>query len=235
MKTLAIITARGGSKRILKKNIKEFCGKPIIAYSIEAALESSCFSEVMVSTDDNEIKEVSLKYGAKVPFMRSEVTSDDFAGTEDVVLEVINNYEKAGNKFEYACCIYPTAPFIMAEKLIKSFEILKRDKTDSVIPIVKFDFPVQRALKIVSNRLEYATPEYAEMRSQDLEPMYHDCGQFYWIKVDSFLNQKNLFMKNTKGFEIPENEARDIDTEEDWKIAEVLYACLKKENEIYEF
>ncbi len=224
---LAIIPARGGSKRIPRKNIKSFCGQPIIKYSIETALQSKCFEEIMVSTDDKEIATTAESFGAKVPFLRSAVNSNDYADTADVIKEVLNSYKKLNKHFDYFCCIYPTAPFITAEKLSNSFKKLEKTGADAVIPVVKFSYPIQRSLKIENNKLEMIWPENYKKRSQDLMQTYHDCGQFYWMKTESFLTQKTLFAKNTIPFEINEIEVQDIDTEEDWKIAEFKYEYLK--------
>ena len=179
MNAIAIITARGGSKRIPRKNIKEFLGKPIISYSIEAALKSGLFEEVMVSTDDEEIAQIARKAGASVPFMRSINTSDDFATTDDVLLEVLDDYEKIGKTFEYMACIYPTAPFVTPEKLSEAIRLLKEHRATGVMPVVPFSFPPQRGMVVSEGRLAYCYPENAMKRSQDLETMYHDCGQFY--------------------------------------------------------
>lgn len=225
---IAIIPARGGSKRIPRKNIKDFLGKPIIAYSIEAALNSKLFEEVMVSTDDEEIGEVSKKYGASVPFLRSEKTSDEFATTADVLAEVINEYKKNGKKFDYLCCLYPTALFVTQQKLKDSLDLLLKTNTDSLIPIVKFSYPIQRALKVVENRLEYAWPENAIKRSQDLEPMYHDAGQFYWINISVFLTQQKILTDNSVAYEISDLESQDIDNESDWNMAEIKYSSFRK-------
>lgn len=228
MSSIAIITARGGSKRIPKKNIKEFCGKPIIAYSIEAALCSGIFDEVMVSTDSEEIREVALRYGAKVPFMRSEATSNDFATTSDVLIEVLNCYENLGQNFEIGCCIYPTAPFVNAEKLKKAFNVLKDSSAKTLLPVVAFSFPPQRAVYIRNDKLELRQPEYLNTRSQDIEKMYHDCGQFSMFKIDSFLRDRKIITDNTIPFIIDEREVQDIDTESDWEIAEIKYRMLNK-------
>lgn len=174
-KNLAIITARGGSKRIPRKNIKPFCGKPILCYSIEAALSSGVFDEVMVSTDDEEIAQVAKKAGAKVPFFRSAETADDYASTDDVIMEVIKAYQQIGQHFDSFCCIYPTAPFLSSERLRSAMELLK--EADSVMPVVPFSYPPQRGL-IVNGAgfVERQFPEYATARSQDLPKIYHDCG-----------------------------------------------------------
>lgn len=223
-KKIAVITARGGSKRIPKKNIKEFCGKPIIAYSIEAALQSELFDEVMVSTDSEEIADIARKYGANVPFMRSEATSNDYATTNDVLVEVFSEYEKRGEIFEDAVCIYPTAPFITADKLKKAFAVMEEAGAEALTPVVRFSFPPQRGFIIKDGSLEYQYPEYATTRSQDLEPVYHDCGQFYLLKVDNVLNGKPA--NKCVPFVVSELEVQDIDNEEDWRIAEIKYRMM---------
>lgn len=223
MKTLAMITARGGSKRIPRKNIKEFNGKPIIAYSIEAALNSGVYDEVMVSTDDEEIAEISRKFGAKVPFLRSEKTSNDFATTTDVIEEVITEYKNRGEDFDIVTCIYPTAPFITADKLKTAVETLKDSDADTLIPVVRFSYPPQRAMEIQDGRLVFRQPENLNKRSQDLAPHYHDAGQFYVLKTESFLKNKNLMVGNILPMELSELEVQDIDNEVDWKLAELKY------------
>ncbi len=220
MKNIAIITARGGSKRIPKKNIRPFCGQPIIAYSIRAALESQLFDDVMVSTDSEEIKAVAEQYGASVPFMRSAENSNDYAITADVLLEVLSEYKKCGKEYDYMCCLYPTAPFITSEKLKSAFQQMQETGADALTPVVKFSFPPQRAFVLREGNLEFQYPEYALTRSQDLEPIYHDCGQFYFYKTHSFVYTT---IERTLPFMIPEEEVQDIDTEADWKIAEIKY------------
>ncbi len=226
MKSIAIITARGGSKRIPRKNIKEFLGKPIIAYTIEAALASKMFDQVMVSTDDNEIAEIAKKYGAMVPFMRSEKTSNDFATTADVLNEVIDEYKKLGESFEYMCCLYPTAPFVTPEAIGQAMKILEDNGADTVLPVVKFSFPPQRGVVMKDGYLTPKYPECMPMRSQDLEPMYHDAGQFYCMKVSSFLEQGKVVMDKTMPYMQDDMNVQDIDTPEDWAIAEVKYKVL---------
>jgi N-acylneuraminate cytidylyltransferase len=225
-RSVAIITARGGSKRIPRKNIKEFLHKPIIAYSIAAALDARCFDEVMVSTDDREIADVARLCGAKIPFFRSAATSNDYATTADVLVEVLNEYLARDEEFAYACCIYPTAPFVTAEKLKRGHDLLRSTGADSAVPVVRFGYPIQRALKIEEGCLKMIWPEHQNSRSQDLMPAYHDCGQFYWIRTQSFLLQKRLFAEHTVPIEVPESEVQDIDTDEDWKIAEMKYRIL---------
>ena len=219
---LCIITARGGSKRIPKKNIKEFLGKPIIAYSIEAALKANIFDEVMVSTDSNEIAAVALKYGAKIPFMRSDKTSNDYAGTADVLREVLLNYEEHNLHFDTLCCIYPTAPFVTEFKLRSAYDILISNHADSVTPVVQYSYPPQRAFILQNGSLVYQYPEFKNFRSQDLEPIYHDCGQFYFYNTDVFLGKKKGAGKNLP-IVMPEEEVQDIDNYSDWNLAEIKY------------
>lgn len=227
MKSLAIITARGGSKRIPKKNIKNFCGKPIIQYSIEAALESNIFDEVMVSTDDLEIKQIAEKLGASVPFLRSEATSNDTASTYDVLLEVIETYRGLGIVVEYICCIYPTAPFITAERITQGMDMVTSGKADTVLPIVSFSYPPQRGLLLNDNKIDYWFPENVSARSQDLQKIYHDCGQFYCLNVQRFLGEKKMIMQNSCPIILNDLEVQDIDNEEDWALAEIKYKKLK--------
>lgn len=225
-RSVAIITARGGSKRIPRKNIKEFLGKPIIVYSIEAAISSCIFDEVMVSTDDEEIAEIAKKAGAKVPFMRSEGLANDFATTTDVVGEVLECYKNIGREFDFACCIYPTAPFVSSKCLKEAVKMLENTQADSVIPVVRFGFPPQRGLVIREEQLMFKWPEHTFTRSQDLEPFYHDAGQFYCLNTKSFFEQRSLFMKNTLPLVRDEREVQDIDTMEDWVMAELKYRLL---------
>jgi N-acylneuraminate cytidylyltransferase len=227
MSNLAIIPARGGSKRILRKNIKDFLGKPIMAYSIEAALKSELFDEVMVSTDDEEIAEIAKEYGAKVPFMRSEKNADDHATTVDVLIEVIEKYKTQGRTFENIACLYPSAPFTTSNKLKEAFTMLLSKNLDAVFPVMPFSFPIQRSLKMNEGKLEYFYPEFENSRSQDLEKAYHDAGQFYFINTSSLLINKSLLSKNTGAILITELEAQDIDNETDWKIAEIKYELIQ--------
>ena len=226
MKRLAIITARGGSKRIPYKNIREFCGKPIITYSIEAALKSGVFDEVMVSTDDEKIAAIAKEAGAKVPFLRSAETSNDFATTADVILEVLDAYEKIGQTFDSACCIYPTAPFITSEKLKNAVELLENKAYDSVMPVAEFSFPPLRGMIMDEDKVSYKWEEYSMARSQDLEKIYHDVGQFYVFDVEKFKVAKKLVTKNTGAIIIDELEMQDIDNEVDWKLAELKYQLM---------
>lgn len=222
---IAIITARGGSKRIPKKNIKDFCGKSIIAYSIEAALQSGIFDEVMVSTDSEEIASIAESYGANVPFMRSEATSNDYATTVDVLEEVLTEYEKRDRSFEWMCCLYPTAPFVTAGTLQESMKVLLSSHADSLLPVVPYGHPPQRAFRIQDETLRYIYPEHEQTRSQDLEPEYHDAGQFYLCKVSSFEKYRSLVMPDTVPFVLHEDCVQDIDTITDWHLAELKYIC----------
>ena len=229
MANICIIPARGGSKRIPRKNIKLFLGKEIIAYSIEAALKSNLFDEVMVSTDDQEIKKVAISYGAKVPFMRSKKNSDDFATTYDVIEEVLLSYKNIGLSFDYGCCIYSCAPFVTNKKLSESYKVLKNNKFDTVFPIINFGFPIQRALKKTGKvKVSFVNPEHSLTRSQDLEKMYHDAGQFYWFDCEKCLYNKELIGNNSGSIIISEIEGQDIDNLVDWKLAEIKYETLQK-------
>ena len=228
--TIAMITARGGSKRIPRKNIRDFCGKPILAYSIEAALSAGIFDEVMVSTEDTEIAGIARQYGAAVPFLRSAETADDYATTADVLLEVFAQYKAAGREFQSACCIYPTAPFVTAEKLKHAMECLEEEGTDSVIPVTAFSFPPMRGFLLENGEAKYAFPEYAPRRSQDIPPMYHDCGQFYCFRVAPFLENRQLVSVHTRAVIVPEMEVQDIDSEQDWRLAELKYCFMRPES-----
>lgn len=224
MRKIAIITARGGSKRIPRKNIRIFAGKPIIAYSIKAALESCLFDQVMVSTDDEEIAEISLSYGASVPFLRSKENSDDYSGTTEVLLEVLEQYKLRGESFAAACCLYPTAPFVTGKKIRESYEIFCQKNYETVFPVVRFSSPIQRALKISDdNRISMFYPENRTKRSQDLEEAYYDAGQFYWLRPELLECNKNLWTNNSGIVVYDETEVQDIDNEIDWKLAEIKF------------
>jgi len=227
MSALAIILARGGSKRIPRKNLKPFLGYPIIKYSIDAAISSELFDEVMVSTDDDEIKELSLKYGAKVPFLRSPQASDDFATTADALVEVISLYAEQGKIFDYTCCLYPTAPFVTSEKLVYAYKILINNKYKSVFPVLSFHYPIWRSFILNSGRLVMNFSQYENSRSQDLPQTFHDAGQFYFFNTEVFMMEKTLFTNNSFGIKIDEFEGQDIDTLEDWKLAEIKYKMRK--------
>ncbi|MBO5341809.1 MAG: pseudaminic acid cytidylyltransferase [Lachnospiraceae bacterium] len=226
MNAVAIITARGGSKRIPRKNVKEFLGKPILLYSIEAALNSGIFEEVMVSTEDEEIAELARKAGATVPFMRGEENANDYATTTDVLLEVVAEYEKRGKHFEFGCCIYPTAPFVTADKLKEGMERLASSDADTLMPVVPFSFPPQRGMVIRDEKLQFIQPEHALTRSQDLEHWYHDVGQFYCFRTENFKKNRILTVGNVLPLVVSELEVQDIDTIADWKIAEMKYEAM---------
>lgn len=227
--SIAIITARGGSKRIPRKNIKLFCGKPIIAYSIKAALQSGLFEEVMVSTDDEEIAGIAGEYGAKVPFMRSREGAGDYASTDDVLLEVLTAYKERGREFDAFCCLYPTAPFVTVQKLRTAMGLL--EKADSVMPVVAFSFPPQRCMVInEAGELRMKWPEYARTRSQDLEPYYHDCGQFYCCRTKPFLEYGTTDLPRMIPMIMSEMEVQDIDNQDDWAIAELKYQQMTAKN-----
>ena len=226
MSRIAIITARGGSKRIPRKNILDFCGKPILAYSIEAALKSGLFDTVMVSTEDKEIAEIAKKYGAEVPFYRSEKTAGDFATTNDVLFEVLDEYEKMGQHFDVGVCIYPTAPFVTAEKLFEAVTKLEKEDGDSLIPVVRFSYPPQRAMVEREGILVFHQPEYIDSRSQDLEPHFHDVGQFYVFNTDRYRANGKLMLGKVIPLEVSELEVQDIDNMTDWKLAELKYRLM---------
>lgn len=227
--SIAIITARGGSKRIPRKNIKTFCGKPIIAYSIEAALQSGLFEEVMVSTDDEEIARIAGEYGAKVPFMRNRESAGDYASTDDVLLEVLTAYKERGREFASFCCLYPTAPFVTADKLRTAMGLL--EKADSVMPVVAFSFPPQRCMVInEAGELRMKWPEHARTRSQDLEPYYHDCGQFYCCRTQPFMQYGTTDLPRMIPMIMSEMEVQDIDNQDDWAIAELKYQQMMAKN-----
>lgn len=229
-KAIAIITARGGSKRIPKKNIKEFCGKPIIAYSIRAALDSGIFDEVMVSTDSEEIAEIARAYGAKVPFMRSAKTSDDFATTADVLMEVLERYQEMDRTFDVMSCIYPTAPFVTPQKLQRAYDTLTKEQAVMAMPVVAFSYPPQRSYVLNGNMLEMQWKENYNKRSQDLEKMYHDAGQFYMYQVEAFVRLKGQMTESIVPVIVDEMEVQDIDNESDWKLAELKYQMIKMRN-----
>lgn len=231
MSNIAIITARGGSKRISKKNIKMFCGKPIIAYSIEAALGAKIFDEVMVSTDSEEIAKIAKQYGAEVPFMRSEQTSNDYATTNDVLKEVLRCYKSSGCIFDFTCCIYPTAPFVTDEKLKKAFGILRSSGADCVMPVTAFSFPPLRGqVTDAEGFLKYKWPENQSKRSQDLETIFHDAGQFYFYRASAIYEGIKPTESKTKPIIVSDLEVQDIDNLEDWEIAEMKYKLMVGKN-----
>ena len=227
MSNICIIPARAGSKRIVKKNIKPFMGKPIMAYSIEAALNSGLFDVVMVSTDSEEFAKVARLYGAEVPFMRSAETANDFASTADVINEVLDNYQNQNRSFDIVSCIYSTAPFVTPERLREAYSLIKND-IDSSFAAVAYSYPVQRSLRMKENRIFMAYPEYVNSRSQDLEPFYHDAGQFYFSTVEAFRKNNDFWGDNTTAVILSDLEVQDLDTQTDWELAELKFQRLHR-------
>jgi pseudaminic acid cytidylyltransferase len=226
---IAIIPARGGSKRIPRKNIKLFNGKPIIAYSIEAAINSGCFERVIVSTDDKDIAEVAKKYGAEVPFIRPKNIADDHATTLAVVTHALNWLKEHGQNPTYTCLMYATAPFIQPEILRESLNLLSHHDKKFCFSVTEYPFPIQRALKIsASGDISMFNEEHLNTRSQDLEPAYHDAGQFYWGLTESFLDGSVVFSSCSVPYVLPSYQVQDIDTEDDWIKAELLCQLIQR-------
>lgn len=223
-----MIPARGGSQRIPRKNIRPFLGKPIIGYGIETARQSGLFDEVMVSTDDDEIANVAQHYGASVPFRRSAKNADNHASTVDVILEVLDTYADQGTHFESVCCLYPTAPFVTSQLLRQTYQTLTNKSVAIVYPLQRFHFPIQRAFFLTDGIIRWADPDGFLTRSQDLEHTYHDAGQFYWFDAARLLTHRQLPGLTAGGVEISQMQAHDIDSEEDWQIAEFKYQLLLK-------
>jgi len=227
-KNIAIIPARSGSKRIPHKNVKDFLGKPILAYSIETALQSGLFDEVMVSTDSENIATIARQYGAKVPFLRSRETADDYATLSDVIDEVLQTYrDKENIEFDYVCCMLATAPFVQKEDVIAAYNKLIHNDIDAIFPVVRYDFPIQRAMQFEGDLIRMIAPENKDVRSQDLPPSFHDAGLFYWIKTQVFNKQKTFWTDQTSALEISAYKAQDIDTPADWQMAELKYKLLQ--------
>ncbi|MEX0501993.1 pseudaminic acid cytidylyltransferase [Alphaproteobacteria bacterium LSUCC0719] len=225
---VAIIPARGGSKRIPRKNIREFCGKPIIAWSIKAALESCCFDWVIVSTDDDEIASIARQYGAATPFKRPAELSDDYTGTTLVIRHAIEWFMAQGEQPDQVCCIYATAPFLVPDDLLLSLQKLKDSDKDYVFAVTKYAFPIQRAIRMTpSGNVEMFYPEHFYARSQDLEEVYHDAGQFYWGRAQAWLEERQLFTSASVGYVLPQHRVQDIDVEEDWIRAEAMFQVLR--------
>ena len=228
MKSLCMIPARGGSKRIPRKNIKDFCGKPVIAYSIETALASGLFDEVMVSTDDAEIAEIALKYGAKVPFMRSAEAASDTAPDVVVIREVLDEYEKRGMSFDVVASIYPCAPLVTVERLKEAYDIFAQTDADCVFPMIRYGAPPQRGFVQRDGQWTRLHPEYTYTRSQDLEPIFFNAGQYHFYSGYKYLNKEESDRVYAP-FEISEMEAQDIDNDVDWKLAEIKYKMIHNE------
>jgi pseudaminic acid cytidylyltransferase len=228
--TVAVIPARGGSKRVLRKNIREFHGRPMLSWSIEAALASKCFGQVIVSTDDEEIAEVARACGAEVPFMRPAELSGDHVATNPVAAHAVNWLRQNGGDPGFVCCIYATAPFLSVEDLCCGFDLIEQTGGDYVFPVTTFDFPIQRAIRVrETGQVEMFQPEHFSTRSQDLEEAYHDAGQFYWGKASSWIEEKPVFSSNSWPLKIPRSRVQDIDTEEDWQRAEQQFQTFYSE------
>ncbi len=225
-KCIAIIPARGGSKRIPRKNIKLFHGKPLIAYSIEAALKSELFDKVIVTTDDEEIASIAKKYGADVPFIRPKELSDDFTNTKDVIDHALKYFQERGERYEYECTIYATAPLLQPKYLMEGFVALKNSDAINAFSATTMPFPIQRTFKLDKNgRCEMFWPQNYQTRSQDLEEAYQDAGQFYWTKLDKTSNEI-MFSKDSIPIILPRHLVQDIDTLEDWERAEFMYKAV---------
>lgn len=232
-RNIAIIPARGGSKRIPHKNIKCFCGKPMIAYSIEAAKEAAIFDRIVVSTDSKEIATIAKEFGAEVPFMRPAELSDDYTGTDAVTFHALKQLMEDGGKIDYICCIYATAPFVKAEYIIKAYNLLRDKNAASCFSVTTYPFPIFRSLKINDqSRLEMFWPEYRETRSQDLPESYHDAGQFYWADVKKYLTEKQFYSKDAVPVILPRYLVQDIDSPEDWETAEKMFSVLQMDKSL---
>ncbi|HZJ96523.1 MAG TPA: pseudaminic acid cytidylyltransferase [Oligella sp.] len=226
---VAIIPARGGSKRIPRKNIKEFCGKPMIAWSIEAAQKSNCFDRIIVSTDDEEIADVAKQYGAEVPFVRPAELSDDYAGTVPVIKHAIEWFVAHGEVPRLVCCLYATAPFVSAADIRAGLQKLEEQDAAYAFSVTSYAFPIQRAIKISSNeRVEMFAPEHFNTRSQDLEEAYHDAGQFYWGKAEAWTTEEMIFGPESVPVILPRHRVQDIDAPEDWMRAEWLFKAMQQ-------
>ena len=230
---LCVIPARGGSKRIPRKNIKDFNGKPMIAYSIDAALESNCFDRVIVSTDDEEIADVAKGYGAEIPFMRPEVLADDYAGTLPVIKHAIEWFDRNEESPTKVCCLYATAPFVQVESLQKAYQQMQNTGAEYCFAATSYPFPIQRAIKVTdNNRVEMFQEDQFNRRSQDLEEAFHDAGQFYWGSAEAFKVMKSIFSKIASPYLLPRHFVQDIDTAEDWLRAELMFKVLETSGEL---
>lgn len=226
---LCVIPARGGSKRIPRKNIREFCGKPMIARSIEAALASRCFSRVVVSTDDQEVAEISKAFGADVPFLRPAELATDYAATRPVINHAIKAVSSLYEKPDFVCCLYPTAPFVKEEDIVGAFQYLESQEIDFVFSAALFPYPIQRGFRILpGGALERLYPQHRETRSQDLEEVYHDAGQFYWGRSQAFLDGTDVVSEKSRAFVLPRYRVHDIDTEEDWQLAVAVFKAINE-------
>ena len=221
---LCVIPARGGSKRIPRKNVKDFCGKPMVAWSIEAATASGCFDKILVSTDDVEIADVAKNFGAEVPFMRPAELSDDFVGTTPVMRHAIEWVQAHMNDVEYACCVYATAPLISPHDLKKGLDLIRLKDVDYVLSATSYAFPIQRAIRISGDgKISMFSPEHLHTRSQDLEDAWHDAGQFYWGTSEAWCGEMPIYSERSAPVVLPRHRVQDIDTSEDWITAELLF------------
>jgi pseudaminic acid cytidylyltransferase len=226
---IAVIPARGGSKRIPRKNIRSFCGKPIIAYSIAAAQQAGLFDQVVVSTDDEEIAAVARALGAATPFLRPKEIADDFTGTNAVVKHAVAWFNAQSNDVTHACCLYATAPLLQANYIVEGYDALSRSDAAFAFSVTSYAFPIQRAVRITpEGRVDAIYPEHRMTRSQDLEHAYHDAGQFYWGTARAFLEEMPLFAPHSIGVVLPRHLVQDIDTLEDWTQAELMYAAVNR-------
>ena len=229
---IAVIPSRGGSKRIPRKNIKFFCGKPIIAWSIEAAIKSRCFDRIVVSTDDVEIADIAVSFGAEVPFIRSKELSNDYVGTIPVIADAVTWMDRHVSPVNFACCIYATAPFLEAQDILNGFNVLLQTNAEYAFSMTEYAFPIQRAFRINNDsRVEMFRPEFFEVRSQDLEPAFHDAGQFYWGRASAWREKVPLFSAGSAPVLLPRYRVQDIDTAEDWQQAEMLFSFLQYKGE----
>jgi pseudaminic acid cytidylyltransferase len=230
---IAIIPARGGSKRIPRKNIKDFCGKPMIAWSIEAAIASGCFDRIVVSTDDQEIAYIAQKWGAEVPFMRPPELSDDYTGTNSVIRHAIEWLDANQNKVRFACCVYATAPFVSKIDLQIGWEMMNEEAHDYAFSVTSYAFPVQRAIRITEQgRVAMFNPEHFKTRSQDLEEAWHDAGQFYWGTAEAWCQERTIFGECSVPVKLPRHRVQDIDTPDDWTRAEWLFRAMQAEDSL---
>lgn len=227
---VAIIPARGGSKRIPRKNVKDFYDKPMIAWSIEAAKASGCFDKIIVSTDDPEIADIARQFGAEIPFMRPAALSDDYTGTIPVIRHAVEWLNQNDAPVDYACCIYATAPFILPEDLKQGLQLIKNSGSSYAFSVTSYAFPIQRAVRITKNgRVAMFNPEHFQTRSQDLEEAWHDAGQFYWGTADAWCEERAIFGEDSLPVRLPRHRVQDIDTAEDWNRAEWLFRALQAE------
>lgn len=221
---LCVIPARGGSKRIPRKNVRDFCGKPMIFWSIEAAIKSECFDRIIVSTDDEKIASLVRQYGIDVPFIRPASLADDYAGTTPVIAHAIQWHIDHHEKPDHVCCVYATAPFIKAEDINRGLDLLLSSEADFTFSVTSYAFPIQRAIRITNDqRVEMFQPEHFNTRSQDLEEAWHDAGQFYWGKANAWLTSKPIFSSDAVPVLLPRHRVQDIDTPEDWERAALMF------------